>query len=58
LLSVAPDGTPSIALNDKQSRPRVRVTVTPEGYGALEFLDAEGRVLQSLAPEALAASRK
>jgi len=55
-MRVAADGTPSIALNDRQSRPRVRLTVTPEGLGALEFLDAEGRVVQTLAPEAAQSS--
>jgi len=25
--------------------------VTPEGYGALEFLDAEGKVVSSVSPE-------
>jgi hypothetical protein len=55
-LNVAADGTPSIALSDKQNRPRLRLTVTPEGFGALEFLDAQGKVLQTLAPEAQATS--
>ena len=49
---VGADGTPAIALNDKADRPRLRLTVTEEGYGAIEFLDAEGRVVQSLVPEA------
>lgn len=51
-LVVGADGTPAIALNDKADRPRLRLTVTPEGYGAIEFLDAQGRVIQTLAPEA------
>jgi len=49
---VAADGTPAIALNDQQDRARLRLTVTPEGYGAIEFLDAQGRVIHTLAPEA------
>lgn len=49
---VGADGTPAIALNDKADRPRLRLTVTEEGYGAIEFLDAEGKVVQSLVPEA------
>ncbi|MGB3394519.1 MAG: hypothetical protein WA956_02215 [Stenotrophomonas sp.] len=49
---VAADGTPSIALNDKGDRTRLRLTVTDEGYGAIEFLDAEGKVVHTLAPEA------
>lgn len=52
LMSVAADGAPAIALADKQSRPRLRLTVTPEGFGAIEFLDAQGHVLQTFAPEA------
>ena len=49
---VGADGTPAIALNDRQDRTRLRLTVTPEGYGAIEFLDAEGKVVHTLAPEA------
>jgi hypothetical protein len=49
---VGADGTPAIALNDKADRPRVRLTVTQEGYGAIEFLDAQGKVVHTLAPEA------
>lgn len=51
-LSVAADGTPAVALADKDDRPRVRMTVTAEGYGAIEFLNAEGEVIHTLAPEA------
>lgn len=51
-MSVAADGTPAIALADKQDRPRLRLTVTPQGYGAIEFLDADGQVVQTIAPEA------
>ncbi|WP_315385999.1 hypothetical protein [uncultured Stenotrophomonas sp.] len=49
---VGADGTPAIALNDHQDRTRLRLTVTPEGYGAIEFLDAQGKVIHTLAPEA------
>lgn len=51
-LVVAADGTPAIALKDKADRPRLRLTVTSEGYGAIEFLDAKGKVIHTLAPEA------
>jgi hypothetical protein len=51
-MDVAADGAPSISLADKQDRPRVRIKVTQEGYGAIEFLDAEGKVVETLAPEA------
>ena len=48
---VGADGTPAIALSDEADRTRLRLTVTEEGYGAIEFLDAEGRVVHTLAPE-------
>jgi hypothetical protein len=51
-LTVAADGTPAVALADKTDRVRVRMTVTPEGYGAIEFLNADGEVIHTLAPEA------
>ncbi|MCC7635366.1 hypothetical protein [Stenotrophomonas rhizophila] len=49
---VGADGTPAIALNDKADKTRLRLTVTEEGYGAIEFLNAEGEVIHTLAPEA------
>lgn len=51
-LDVAADGAPTIALADAQSRPRVHLAVTEEGYGAIEFLDADGNVVETIAPEA------
>ena len=50
-LSVAADGTPAVALSDAGDQPRVRMTITEEGYGAIEFLDAAGTVIHVLAPE-------
>ena len=50
-LDVAADGTPAVSLADADDRARVRITVTPEGYGAIEFLDASGKVIHVLAPE-------
>ena len=50
-LSVASTGTPSIALADKEDRPRLRLTVTEQGFGSIEFLDAQGRVVDSITPE-------
>ena len=50
-LNVASTGTPSIALADKEDRPRLRLTVTEQGFGSIEFLDAEGRVVDSITPE-------
>jgi len=51
-LNVAANGTPTIALADADNRPRVRMTVTEEGYGAIEFLNASGAVIHTFAPEA------
>lgn len=51
-MNLAADGTPSLNLADTEGRPRLRLTVTEEGFGAIEFLDAEGKVVQTLAPEA------
>lgn len=56
-ISVAADGQPAVALQDAQDRPRLRLTVTPEGYGAIEFLNAEGQVVQTIAPERDLAAR-
>lgn len=56
-LDVAADGTPSVALADAEDRARVRLTVTPEGYGAIEFLNAADEVVETLAPEAKAARK-
>jgi hypothetical protein len=50
-LEVAADGTPAIALADKDDHARLRLTLTPEGYGAIEFVDAAGHILQTIAPE-------
>lgn len=52
-----PDGTPSIALADQGDHPRLRLTVTPEGFGAIEFLDSQGKVIHRIAPEAESKSR-
>lgn len=51
-LSVAADGTPAVALSDRNDKPRVRMTVTEEGFGAIQFLNAAGDVIHTLAPEA------
>ncbi len=50
-LNVAANGIPAIDLTDAQDRPRLRLTVTEKGYGAIEFLDANGQVVQTLSPE-------
>ncbi|WP_372016623.1 hypothetical protein [Pseudoxanthomonas sp. 10H] len=51
-MNVAADGTPSVDLRDKADRTRLRLTVTEAGYGAIEFLDANGQVVHTIAPEA------
>ncbi len=56
-MSVAANGTPTIDLADKKDRPRLRLTVTEEGFGAIEFLNADGKVIERLAPEATSRSR-
>ena len=56
-MSVAADGTPEIALSDKQDHPRLRLTVNEQGFGAIEFLDAGGKVVDSIVPEARKGAR-
>lgn len=51
-LSVAADGTPTVGLSDKNDKPRVRLTVTEEGFGAIQFLNADGEVIHTISPEA------
>jgi hypothetical protein len=51
-MRVAADGAPSIGLADKENRTRLRLTVTAAGHGAIEFLDADGKVVETFAPEA------
>lgn len=55
-LDVAANGAPSISLADADDQPRLRLTVTDQGYGALEFLNAAGEVIHTLAPEAASGS--
>lgn len=49
-LTVAGDGQPAIALKDVRDRPRLRLTVTPAGHGAIEFLGEDGEVIETFAP--------
>ena len=51
-LTVAGDGSPAIVLADRQDRPRLRLGLAADGSGVLQFLDARGRVVRSLSPEA------
>jgi hypothetical protein len=50
--SVEADGTPAVSLSDKNNQPRIRMTVTDEGFGSIQFLNAEGQVIHSITPEA------
>ncbi|MBA3067839.1 MAG: hypothetical protein FP825_05075 [Hyphomonas sp.] len=50
-MSVTPEGAPVLMLNDAEDRPRMRLKVSEEGYGVIEFLDAEGNIVDQLAPE-------
>lgn len=51
-LSVPAKGEPAVELHDENSRPRIRMTLTKEGYGSLQFLSADGKVVQAITPEA------
>lgn len=43
-----------VMLNDAKGKPRLMLSVTPEGKAAIEFLDAEGKVQRTLAVEDVA----
>lgn len=49
---VAADGTPSVSLSDQNDKPRIRMTVTDDGFGSIQFLNAAGQVIHSITPEA------
>jgi hypothetical protein len=44
------DGAAGISLRDAQGRPRIVMQVSKEGLSSLKFLDADGKVLNELAP--------
>ena len=48
---MTPEGAPILVLNDTHDRPRLRIQVSAAGYGMIEFLDADGRVIEQVAPE-------
>lgn len=50
-IGMTPEGSASLGMTDPQARTRLRFVVTDEGYGAVEFLDAEGEVVSTYAPE-------
>ncbi len=39
-----------LGLSDDQGRARIRLTVTPQGDAAIEFLDTEGKVVKTVSP--------
>lgn len=43
-------GVSELTLADAQGKPRIELTVTPEGNSRLDFLDKDGKVLYSLPP--------
>lgn len=46
------EGTAMLTLKDGASKPRLRVSVTPKGETAIEFIDADGKVVRSMTPTA------
>jgi catechol 2,3-dioxygenase-like lactoylglutathione lyase family enzyme len=44
------DRAASVALADAQGRNRLTLTVDPDGAASIQFLDADGRVVQRIAP--------
>lgn len=48
---VSPEGKTSFALTDQIGRERIRLRVHKDGYGMIEFLDADGTIVKTIAPE-------
>lgn len=46
------EGTSQVTLKDANSKARLRVRVAPGGEAAIEFLDADGKVVRSVTPTA------
>jgi hypothetical protein len=46
------EGTAQLLLKDANSKPRLRARVTPTGEAAIEFLDADGKVVRAMTPKA------
>jgi hypothetical protein len=48
---VGKDGTTSaVALNDAKGKPRLMLSVDAQGAAAIKFLDADGKVVRTVAP--------
>ena len=54
-MNLAPDGSPSLELADKQGRARIRLATGADGSGEIQFLDEKGKVVQRLSGEGLEA---
>lgn len=52
-MNLAPDGSPSLELADKQGRARIRLVTGADGSGEIQFLDEKGKVVQRLSGEGL-----
>ena len=46
------DRESAVMLNDAMGRPRMMLKVTPDGAASIDFLDASGKVVQSISPTA------
>lgn len=46
------EGTSQLLLKDANAKARLRVRVTPGGEAAIEFLDADGKVVRAMTPKA------
>ncbi|HEV2387286.1 MAG TPA: hypothetical protein VGS20_08525 [Candidatus Acidoferrales bacterium] len=46
----APDEKALLTLSDAKGRPRLRLSVTPDGQAAVEFLNAEGKAVNRVVP--------
>lgn len=46
------EGTARVDLKDASSKPRLRARVAPDGDAAIEFLDADGKVLRAITAKA------
>jgi len=55
-MNLAPDGTPSIELADKEGRARIRLATGADGAGEIQFLNADGKIVQRLSGEGLASN--
>lgn len=45
------DRVASVQLSDAQGHPRLALKVDPDGHASIEFLDADGKVVQRVAPD-------